>query len=455
MRNQLWVVCVLAALAGSCGEEEENEGKSQDGVVDLEVVHSRADRQAVTAPLDPNTHFTAQTPLGYFGAGTQWEPAIAADNQHHVYVLYPQYAGVPGCPTCPSPTMILVRSTDGGNTWEPARVMGTPGSGQWDAQIVVDPIDNTTVYASWLQNNHCDTVVARSTDFGVTWNIVVANHTNAPTDKDILAVRGKDVYVGYEHQQKNFVAASHDYGAHFTETIIKAQLGVSLAGGATIDPKGNVFYAWDGYTSSGGATGPVNLYVTSSTDGGATWSVNVLDRSGAPPVCTAEQNCGWAYLGAQITLTSDSAGQLYALWNGGTDNFGPERIWFATSTDAGKTWSTKQDMSAAPATAAHAFPALVAGGKGDVRAAWMTTGTTGTHWNVVYRASTDAGTTWTAPRNISSPVAGVSYVYPDGFSFPFGDYYELAIDGDGLTHAVFGEGQNYDKPGSIWYTHGQ
>jgi hypothetical protein len=434
MRNRLWLVSILAMLASSCGEEEENEGKSLEGVVDLSVVHSRANRPAVTAPVNPATNFTGQTPLGYFGAGTQWEPAIAADNAHHVYVLYPQYGGVPGCPSCPSPTMIFVRSSDGGNTWEPARVMGTPGNGQWDAQIVVDPIDNHTVYASWLQNNHCDTVVARSTDFGTNWSIVVANHTNAPTDKDILAVRGPDVYVG---------------------TILTAKLGVSLAGGATIDPKGNVYYAWDGYTSSGGATGPVNLYVTTSTDGGATWSVNVLDRSGAPPTCTAAQNCGWAYLGAQITLTSDSAGQLYALWNAGTANFGPERIWYATSTDAGKTWSQKQDMSSAPATAAHAFPALVAGGPGDVRAAWMTTGTTGEHWNVVYRASTDAGTTWTAPRNISSPVAGVSYVYSDGYGFPFGDYFELAIDGDGLTHGVWGEGQNYDKPGSIWYVHGK
>ena len=35
------------------------------------------------------------------------------------------------------------------------------------------------------------------------------------------------------------------------------------------------------------------------------------------------------------------------------------------------------------------------------------------------------------------------------------DYFELSIDEAGTTHAVFGEGLNYDAPGSIWYTRGK
>jgi hypothetical protein len=41
------------------------------------------------------------------------------------------------------------------------------------------------------------------------------------------------------------------------------------------------------------------------------------------------------------------------------------------------------------------------------------------------------------------------------FRFPFGDYLEMVIDAQGVTHAVWGEGFNYDSPGSIWYTRGQ
>ena len=33
--------------------------------------------------------------------------------------------------------------------------------------------------------------------------------------------------------------------------------------------------------------------------------------------------------------------------------------------------------------------------------------------------------------------------------------YELDIDDQGRTHAVWGEGLNYNSPGSIWYTNGR
>ena len=55
----------------------------------------------------------------------------------------------------------------------------------------------------------------------------------------------------------------------------------------------------------------------------------------------------------------------------------------------------------------------------------------------------------------SAFVAGFSNIQPNGFSFPFGDYFEMAIDNLGRTQAVWGEGLNYNTPGSIWYTLGK
>jgi hypothetical protein len=76
-------------------------------------------------------------------------------------------------------------------------------------------------------------------------------------------------------------------------------------------------------------------------------------------------------------------------------------------------------------------------------------------WNVYYRSSADGGNTWSAEADVSTFVSGFSYIQPDGFGFPFGDYYEVAIGDRGVTHAVFGEGLNYDTPGSIWYVRGR
>lgn len=432
----------------------EGKAKIREGGVRAEVINSSTGNIVRLAPPLPSG-FTAQVRMGYT-SGDQWEPAIAADRFGHVYVLYPQYGGVPGCPTCPSPTMILLVSSDRGGTWAAPRQIAPPGTGQWDAQIVVDPVDGRTVYASWLQDGKSDIAVAKSTDFGATWSVVIADSTNAGTDKPILTVHGQDVYVGYNHSQTVWVSSSHDGGATFSSVKINpnAKLGWSLAGGGAIDPSGNVYFSWSGYEQNGGAKGAVHLFVSKSTDGGQTWTLKELDKSGAPPDCSAYL-CGWAFLGAQITMTSDAAGTLYALWNAGVVDKSPERIYFARSTDGGTRWSTKLDVSSAPAGAAHAFPAIVAGGAGDVRISWMDARTSGPLWNTYYRSSTNGGQSWSAETDLSTYVTGYSYILPGGFNFPFGDYYEIDIDDQGTTHAVWGEALNYDSPGSIWYVKGK
>ena len=399
--------------------------------------------------------FQPQTRVG-FTVGDQWEPSIAADRYGHVYILIPQYTNatqltIPGCTTCPSPTMFLIVSNDNGQTWSSPRIIATPGSGQIDVQVKVDPVDGQTVYASWLQNNKSVIDVAKSTDFGQTWNTVVANQTKAGTDKDILVVHGQDVYVAYDHTQTVWVSSSHDGGQTFSSAKVNqnAQFGWSLTGGAAIDNAGNVYFSWAGYTQNGGAKGPVNIYVSKSGDGGLTWSEALVDVSGAPPTCSA-YSCGWAFLGAGTAMTADAAGKLYLLWNSGAVDFGPERIYFSSSLD-GNNWTPKLDVSAAPKGADHAFPAIIAGGAGDVRIAWMDQ-RTNPDWNVYYRTSVDGGATWSAETTLSTYVPGYSYIFSDGFRFPFGDYFDLTIDDLGHTQASWGEGYNWLTPGAVWYT---
>jgi hypothetical protein len=125
--------------------------------------------------------------------------------------------------------------------------------------------------------------------------------------------------------------------------------------------------------------------------------------------------------------------------------------------NGGAHWSAKIDVSSAAQGVSHAFPAIVAGKAGDVRIAWLDArapGTNGSLWNTYYRNSTNGGATWSAESDISTFVAGYDYIQPDGFNFPFGDYFEMDIDDRGTTHAIWGEGRNYDTPGSIWYARG-
>lgn len=451
----------LLIAAGWVGPGADDElgtkGKRRSGIVESAVAAAAPDG-GLRVP-SAASGFTPQTRLG-FTSGDQWEPAIAADDFGHVYVLYAQYLGVPGCAECLSPTQVLQVSADRGATWSPPRPLQAPGQRGWDSQIAVDPVDGRTVWAAWIEKDKSDTMVARSDDFGATWTIRAVDHTNAGTDKPILAVRGDDVYVAYNHSQTIWVSYSHDRGASWTsvkaQTTGKGKLGWSLAGGGTVTPNGDVHFGWAGYEQNGVAKGPVNLYVGTSRDGGTTWTDTLVDTSGSPPDCSADL-CGWAFLGAQLTLASDDEGTLYGLWNAGpTDQKGgPNRVWFASSTDGGTSWSPRFDVSAAPAGSPHAFPAVAARGQGDVRISWMDARVPGgSIWNVYHRSSGNGGASWSAEADISTFVEGFSYITPDGFEFPFGDYYELDIDDLGATQAIFGEALNYDTPGSIWYSRG-
>jgi len=418
--------------------------------------------------------FTPQRRVGYT-TGDQWEPAMAADGHGHVYILYPQYGAVPNCENCTVPTIALLISDDNGITWQASKPLLPLATGEFDPQIVVDPVDRQTVYASWLQNRKRDIVVARSIDFGRTWSMSVAERGEEDADKPVLTVRGRDVYVGFNHEEEFFVAASHDYGELFNRVEVNsgAEEGASLAGGATVDPNGTVYFGWTAYARHDMSNHSVNIYISRSVDSGKTWGTSLLDVSGAPPDCEA-QACETGYLGAQVALASDAGGTVYALWNAGRTNGGAERLYFSSSTADGTGWSLKANVSAAGDGVESCFPAIVAGAAGDIRIAWMDTRMSEASldpkindpkirkspvWNTFYRGSTNGGATWSAEAQLSGEGSDTArdddYVLPNGFRFPFGDYFTIAIDNQGTTHAVWGEGRNYKSPGSIWYTRGR
>jgi hypothetical protein len=398
--------------------------------------------------------FSGQQRIGQM-PGDQWEPSVAADGAGRVYILYPQYGTAPGCTDCADPVMLLATSTDDGKTWQsPHAILPSP-TGQFDAQIIVDPVDRHTLYASWLQNKKTIVMLAKSVDSGVNWSFAVAAHSEEELDKPALAVRGQNIYVSFNHEDEVWVASSQDGGRIFTPARVNTESrpGWSLVGAANVDPAGNAYIAWASYAKAGGARGSVNLYVSKSADAGKTWSPYLLDVSAVAPGCE-DDDCGEGYLGAQVSLAVDSDGTLYALWSRGSEPLSSQRIYFSSSTNAGEGWAPRTAVSNAPAGTEHAFPAIVAGSAGDVRIAWMDKRNS-PYWNTYYRSSSNGGATWSDETRISNFVAGYKYVSEQGFSFPFGDYFGLAIDNHSDTHIVWGEGLNYQSPGSIWHSSGR
>ncbi len=122
------LTAVTALFVHAEGTEK---GKRARGRVLAAVVAAPTEQTATATSMGPSG-FTLQTRLG-FSAGDQWEPAIAADDDGSVYVLYPQYGGVPGCPRVASPTAILQVSRDRGASWGPPRPIAprAPSQGRY------------------------------------------------------------------------------------------------------------------------------------------------------------------------------------------------------------------------------------------------------------------------------------------------------------------------------------
>ena len=418
----------------------------------------------------PPGTFTNPLRLGFQG-GDDWEPSIAADASGYVYALWTHYVGFgggatgeidPSCPGCPSPHMVIQIYDPIAQTWGAPHALAPSEERQDDPQIVVDPVTQF-VYAAYMEGDKSSMFVARSEDFGETFEPVLVEDIERGLDKIALAARDGDVYLVYHSQQKIFASFSDDDGE--TWEVVQpihntnSRFGVSLPSGAAIDSNGDAYFAWNGVNRPGQAKGTINLYVTKTADGGETWTTSVVDQSQAPPPC----DCGgWDYWGAQMAIGVDAEDRVYVMWNANDVKYGVQRMFFASSTDGAESWSDPVDVSLAPTGANNVFPALVAGGTGDVRIAWQDDrngfdaggNDPAARWNTYYRRSTDGGDTWSDEAILSAYVLGFTYKVegpPDGYLQPYGDYFELDIDSAGKTVALWGEGNSYVGPGNVWF----
>lgn len=415
----------------------------------------------VAAAAPAATHraadFTLPLRLG-FRSGDDWEPALAADRFGHLYAMFKHY-NVPGGGSCPDCGLHVVvqRSSDNGETWTrpvPIAPVAVHG-GQYDSQIVVDPVDGRTVWASFLENANSEIAVVKSTDFGATWSpLRIVSDLPPGLDKDTLVVRGNLVAVAYDDNFNTFASISLDGGQRWTTHLIlpgSNRFNLPLSAGGGIDSTGAIYFSWDSFDKahSQNGDGPVTLWVTKSSDDGLHWTRTVIDVSGAPYPCA---NCGYAYLSAQMTMRIGSDDTIYLLWNGTTSptaNFAPERIFFARSRDHGRTYSVRTEVSRAPAGVEHCFPSLAVGPRpGNVRIGWMDERTGA--WNLFYRFSDDRGASWSDETRVSRYVAGYPYLTPAGYALPYGDYFQMIVDDEGRTQIAWGEGPSYAGPGNIW-----
>jgi hypothetical protein len=273
----------------------------------------------------------------------------------------------------------------------------------------------------------------------------------------VISPDGQHVYIGF-NASDSYVAASHDFGASFSAGVkTNSDTRYWFHTGGAVSPL-TPQVAWLAAVDySQDYTGDANINVLKTTDGGATWSTTRIDTSRQLPDCPWADGCYLGFFGPSAALAIDAAGRLAIAYNAGDVAGGPQKMWVKTLAYGSATWSTRLEISNGSTAVNNAFPALGAGpSAGDFRVAWQDDRQQSqTGWNTWYRRSTDGGASWSAPIRLSDLTSGAPYKSANGYRFPYGDYFELAVDGAGVNHVIWGEGDSYTGPGGTWYTRGQ
>jgi hypothetical protein len=409
--------------------------------------------QARSTPSQSNNGFEEER---LWGPYNDWEPAIAVDRAAgYVYQLTTRYDGPEPCKRCAGPYIIFRRSEDGGTTWQADQFLTPFRKSHNDPQIEV--ASDGTIYVAWLNDYVPGVKFIKSADRGTTWSAPISITTKSIkpnwSDKPILAISadGKDVYIAF-NASDSYVSASHDYGAIFSQPVPTSNdKRYWFHTGGIVAPDGSVYFAVTDYSLD--YTGDAHINVQKSSDGGLTWSTKRIDTSKEAPPCDWSPGCYLGFFGPSAVLAVDSAGTIMLAYNASDTSGAPQRMWVRTSND-GVNWGNRIEISNGSETVNNAFPALAAGlTPGDFRMAYQhDRNGSNTAWNTWYRRTTDSGISWSEAVRISDQTAGASYKTEYGYAFPYGDYFEIAVDEEGRTHLIWGEAASYSGSGGTWYT---
>jgi cysteine-rich repeat protein len=298
---------------------------------DYDILGSRSSDAGATwtPPLPLNTNAATDS-------GDDFRPQVttdAAGNWVAAWISDDSLGGTIGTDA----DILVSRSSDAGASWAPPAVLNsnavTDSGDDWYPEVTTDEAGNWL--AVWMSGDSLggtigtdyDILVSRSSDAGATWTAPVPLNSNAATD------------------------SGNDWHPE-----------------VTTDGAGHWVAIWDGGESLGGTIGTdADIFVSRSTDAGATWT---------PPAALNTTAATDSAFDASEQVTTDGAGNWVAVWlseNPLDGTIGTDRdIVVARSTDGGVTWTAPAALNTNAVSDSHndVDPQLTTDGQGTWVAVW-------------------------------------------------------------------------------------
>ena len=311
----------------------------------------------LTVSTDGGAPWSPQAPLCQCNRSkAQYDPTIeVVPNTGAVYSAFLNFDRHNGFST------VFTKSTDHGKTWtNPVHVYGNVS---WTdkPEITMSP-SGKHVYVSWNGPQGGDLYVGISHDFGATWTqkklsddkrYYYAYDARVLGDGTVIFSESSITYSGLKNvagEVWHHAVISRDRGKTWENVIVaKVPLGENCVAdgcGADFytgqtsvvpDAPGDLVFAYEGPTTD---QGPQRVYVSTSTDGGRTWSAGT-------PLSVSGENA------TQPRLASSGGGNV-RIWYMQTTGHDPDawNVWYRSSSSGGASWSAPVKISDAPAGAA-------------------------------------------------------------------------------------------------------
>jgi hypothetical protein len=303
--------------------------------------------------------------------------------------------------------ILLARTHDGGRTFTaPVRVSKAFDVIAVDPEIAIDGEGIITVF--WTQADPQrgiqDVFLSRSTDRGQTFsqpiNVSLTNSTQTFTAEPALGLdRDGNLHVVYTRvsltaqTQDIFYAVSSAGGEQFNNPVnLTRSLQTSTLSAQPsiiVDATGNINVV---YVQVSFFTFFQEIFLHRSTDGGKTFSRPTN-------VSNILRDDAFAYLPA---FAVDASGNLAAVWTAAEDDRGEADIFFAHSSDGGRTFSPSVNVSRTNALGGGVLSggSVAIDSEGTVSVVWADS--TQGNYEVFFSRSLDGGRTFSEPVNIST-----------------------------------------------------
>lgn len=222
-----------------------------------------------------------------------------------------------------------------------------------------------------------------------------------------------------------------------------------------VDANGNLYVAWEQFTTGGGATPIDALYFSKSTDGGQTFSApsQITNVSPIEDPGTSDFICNRPALKGGIRVNdfpsiaidtgakSKNKGAIYVVWN--DQRNGDPDIFIAKSTDGGTSWSNPLTVNKNGAHTDQFFPWVTVLPSGKLGVTYYDRSRDQNNWYVDFdlAVSINGGTTWTQSFLTQRPFPVVVNVDPFVATCYMADYNQIGNNGLNLLMA-WGDNSN-------------